>query len=118
LQELRYAAPETFEGVMGMGAMENVFPEDWPLVLVNFRRVLKPGGPLYLTVELLSEEEILTAYEAGRALGAPLGLGEHLLNGGYHYYPALAQVRAWLAEAGFAIVQEETGDGYQHYLCR
>jgi hypothetical protein len=31
---------------MCVDAMENVFPEDWPQVLANLRRALRPGGHL------------------------------------------------------------------------
>jgi len=42
----------------------------------------------------------------------------------YHYYPSLGQVRAWLGDAGFDVVDEAEGpwhDGtyaYHHALAR
>jgi hypothetical protein len=45
-------------------------------------------------------------------------------DGYYHYYPAMEQVRAWLAEAAFVIVEEAEGpwhaEGYadHHLLAR
>jgi hypothetical protein len=30
--------------------MENVPPEQWPLVLANLHRAVRPGGVMYLTV--------------------------------------------------------------------
>ena len=36
----------------------------------------------------------------------------------YHYYPPPEQVRAWLDQAGLAIEEEGTGDGYAHLLAR
>ena len=53
LQELAFE--HEFDGVMTVDAMENVFPEDWPLVLSNLRRAVRPGGHLYLTVEEIDE---------------------------------------------------------------
>ena len=41
LQELDYE--QAFDGIICMDAMENVFPEDWPLVMANFHRALKPA---------------------------------------------------------------------------
>jgi hypothetical protein len=39
---------------------------------------------------------------------------------GYHYYPGRSQALAWLAEAGFAVVDEaydqQDGWGYRHLL--
>ena len=40
---------------MTIDAMENVTPEDWPPVLANLRRAVRPGGHLYLTVEEADE---------------------------------------------------------------
>ena len=48
LQELPYRGE--FDGVLCVDAMEFVPPEDWPPVLERFRRALRPGGWLYLTV--------------------------------------------------------------------
>jgi hypothetical protein len=96
--------------------MENICPEDWPGVLRNFARALKPGAPLYPTVELADTSDIEAAYVAGLRLGLPLVRGEWAHEGGYHYYPELGQVRAWLADAGFTVRAEETGDGYFHIL--
>jgi SAM-dependent methyltransferase len=55
LQELAFDGD--FDAAMCVDAMEHVFPEDWPLVLANLRRALRPGGPLYLTVELADEQQ-------------------------------------------------------------
>ena len=69
LQELPYR--DRFDGVMCADAMEFVPPEDWPIVLANFRSALRPVGWLYLTIELVPEEEIRAANEAGRRSGLP-----------------------------------------------
>ncbi|HEX5502786.1 MAG TPA: class I SAM-dependent methyltransferase, partial [Thermomicrobiales bacterium] len=98
-------ADAAYDGVVCIDALENVCPEDWPRVLANFRRALRPGGHLYCTVELASEEELRAAYDEARRRGLPVVAGEHpfvsdpragaVREGGYHYYPALDRVRAW-----------------------
>ena len=114
LQELSFS--DAFDGAICLDAMENVFPEDWPLVLGNFARALDAQGHLYITVELESEEELRIAYEAGQRLGLPLIFGEYAHHGGYHFYPTDEQTRGWLEDAGFALVETAEGDGYRHYL--
>ncbi|HEY7833888.1 MAG TPA: class I SAM-dependent methyltransferase [Ktedonobacterales bacterium] len=114
LQELAFS--DAFDAAICMDAMENVFPEDWPLVLGSLRRALHPGGPLYFTVEVESEEELRIAFEAGMRLGLPLVQGEYAHHGGYHFYPTDAQVRDWLGESGLTLTDMTEGDGYRHYL--
>jgi SAM-dependent methyltransferase len=114
LQEMRF--DEAFDGVICMDAMELVFPEDWPLVLQNFHRALRPQGYLYLTVELADESELRDSQSAARARGLPVVEGELAHEDGYHYYPAIEQVRVWIAEAQFAICDESVGDDYHHFL--
>jgi SAM-dependent methyltransferase len=116
LQEMSFWS--AFDGASCLDAMEFIFPEDWPKVLANFHRALKPAAVFYFTVELAEADEVAAAYAAGIAAGNPLQYGEWLEGGGYHYYPALDQVRAWLAAAGFSILEETTGDEYQHFLVR
>ena len=116
MQEMRFA--ERFDGIICMDAMEFVFPEDWPLVLENFFRALKPSGHLYFTVELIDEEELRASMEAARAQGLPIVEGELAHQDGYHFYPAIAQVRAWAEAAGFAVLDEALGDDYHHMLMR
>ena len=50
LQDLPYR--DEFEGVLCVDAMEFIPPEEWPPVLERFHQALRPGGWLYLTVEL------------------------------------------------------------------
>jgi 2-polyprenyl-3-methyl-5-hydroxy-6-metoxy-1,4-benzoquinol methylase len=109
MQEL--AEVERYPGIICMDAMENVFPEDWSRVLGNFARALTPGGHVDFTVELEGEEALRAAYQRGRELGLPLVEGEHThANGeGYHYYPALAQVRRCVEVAGLHILDEAGG---------
>ncbi len=116
LQELHFV--EAFDGIICMDAMELVFPEDWPLVLANFRRALKPGGHLYLTVELIDEHDLSESFAAAQQQGLPAVAGEFAHEDGYHYYPAIEQVRGWVGAAGFALAEEATGDGYHHILAR
>lgn len=106
-----------YDAIICVDAMENIFPEDWPRVLRNFYRALKPGGYLYLTVELADQREIDASYAASLELGYPVVAGEWAHDGGYHYYPALEQVRAWFTGAGFDALTDGEGDGYAHYIC-
>jgi SAM-dependent methyltransferase len=115
LQELAFDGE--FDAVMCVDAMENVFPEDWPLVLANLRRALRPGGHLYLTVELIDERELERVFAEAVASGLPVVRGEHTSRGGgYHYYPPLEQVAAWVREAGLEALEDGKGDDYYHLL--
>lgn len=116
LQEMSYDG--AFDGIICVDAMENVFPEDWPHVLSNFHRALRRGGHLYFTVELADEAEIRAAAEAGRRLGLPVVDGEWAHEGGYHYYPAIEQVRRWTRDARFDILEETARDEYHHFIVR
>jgi cyclopropane fatty-acyl-phospholipid synthase-like methyltransferase len=125
LQDLPYE--EEFDGVMCIDAMEFVAPEDWPLILERFRRALRRGGRLYLTVELHRREQVRDFNERARRSGFPVVEGEVLWDGPdgllYHHYPALEQVREWIADAGFAIEAEAEEPwheeySYQHLLAR
>jgi len=120
LQELSYQS--AFDLIICMDAMENVFPEEWPSVLANFHRALKPLGQLYFTVELLDREQLDHDYQAGLEQGLPVvygesavGVGEPGYAGGYHYYPSMDQVRQWLGAAGFHIKGEEEANLYHHF---
>lgn len=116
LQELAFV--DQFDAIICVDAMENLFPEDWSLVLTNFAHALRQHGYLYFTVEEESEAELQIAYAAGQRLGLPLVYGEYAHHGGYHYYPTDEQVRAWIAEAGFTLLDMTEGDDYRHYLTR
>jgi SAM-dependent methyltransferase len=120
LQELAFRAE--FDAALTIDAMENVPPEDWPLVLGNLVRAVRPGSPLYMTVEEVAEVDIDAAFRAARAAGQPAIRGE-VVEGdaaGYHYYPGRDRVRSWLAEAGLSIIDEmtdqEDGWAYWHLL--
>ena len=122
LQELAFDAE--FDGTMTIDAMENIPPEDWPLVLANLHRAVRPGGHLYLTVEELDQADIDAAFGDSQAKGLPTLYGE-VIEGdtaGYHYYPGRDRVLAWLAAEGLDVVAEgfdqEDGWGYRHWLLR
>jgi ubiquinone/menaquinone biosynthesis C-methylase UbiE len=114
LQEMDFSS--AFDAATCMDAMENVSPEDWPLVLDNFFRALKPGAPFYFTVEIAAEEAIAADFEKARQLGLPLVYGESAWEPGYHYYPEIERVREWHQKAGFRPVDESVGDSYCHFL--
>jgi 2-polyprenyl-3-methyl-5-hydroxy-6-metoxy-1,4-benzoquinol methylase len=122
LQELDYEQP--FDGIICMDAMENVFPEDWPLVMANFHKALKPAGYLHFTVELIDPDELQAIYLVAKEMGLPVVEGEHVLQGdpqqetGYHYYPSIQQVRDWTRQARLSIVEEDEGDDYYHILAQ
>jgi cyclopropane fatty-acyl-phospholipid synthase-like methyltransferase len=122
LQELSYASE--FGAVMTIDAMENVCPEDWPLVLANLRNAMRADGLLYLTVEEVAESEIDEAFDVLIRRGIPAVRGE-IVEGdvaGYHYYPGRDRVLDWVDAAGLHVVDEafkqEDGWGYRHFLLR
>jgi SAM-dependent methyltransferase len=113
-----------FDAVLTIDALENVPPEEWPLVLSNLHRAVRETGWLYLTVEEVDESIIDEAFEALMRDGQPAVRGE-LIEGdvaGYHYYPGRARVLEWFAAEGLEIEQEtykqEDGWGYRHLLLR
>ena len=122
LQELAFEGE--FDAAMCIDAMEHVPPEDWPRVLANLRRALRPGGHVYLTVEEVDRQELDRAFTEATAASLPAVYGEDVGEGtgGYHYYPDREQVRRLLAEAGFTLVDEVDerldGYGYRHLLVR
>ena len=120
LQEMAYR--EIFEGAICMDAMENVSPEDWPLVLKNFHQALKRQGYLYFTAETIEnteENEIKQAYEEARQTGLPIVYGERIDEEVYHFHPTNQQVREWTQQAGFEILKEGNGEiWYYHILLR
>jgi SAM-dependent methyltransferase len=122
LQELAFDGE--FDGSMTVDAMENVPPEDWPLVLANLHRAVRSGGHLYLTVETQDDEDIDGAFADNTAKGLPAVRGE-IIEGdtaGYHYFPGRDQVLRWLAAEGLDLVadafDQESGWGYLHFLVR
>jgi SAM-dependent methyltransferase len=120
LQELAFEGE--FDGVLCVDAMEFVFPEDWPRVLGNLRRALRPGGHLYLTVELTDPEALERAFADATARGLPVVPGEWAERDAYHFYPPPTQVAAWVEQAGLVTVEQDRsagdGYGYLHLLLR
>lgn len=121
LQEMDFVA--AFDGAICVDAMENVFPEDWPRVLRNLNRAVRPGGPLYFTVETIDEREIETVFAKATADGLPIVRGEHTLRGGgYHFYPSAVQVAEWIEGAGLAVTEDDRSEagnyGYYHVLAK
>jgi SAM-dependent methyltransferase len=110
LQELEF--PAEFDAAMVVDAMENVPPDDWPLVLGNIGAALKPGGHLFVTVEEQDDAVVDDAYRQLTTAGLPVVRGE-IIEGdvaGYHFYPGRRRVLAWLADAGFTLIAEDYDD--------
>ena len=117
LQEMSFE--NRFDGAICMDGLEHVCPEDWTVVIGNFQRAIKQGSYLYFTVEIQDEADVKAAFEEAKAQGLPVVYGEWFNNDEvYHYYPSLEQVREWVKQAGFSILEEGEGDGYHHFLVR
>jgi cyclopropane fatty-acyl-phospholipid synthase-like methyltransferase len=116
LQEMTFE--NLFDGAICVDAVEHVCPEDWTVVLGNFQRALKQEGYLYFTVEIQDEAEVRAAFEEAHTAGLPVVYGEWINTEVYHYYPSLEQVREWVRQAGFSILEEGEGDMYHHFLMR
>jgi SAM-dependent methyltransferase len=121
LQEIAYR--EVCDGAICMDAMENVPPEDWPVVLSNFHRALKHPGHLYFTAETIEnadENEIKRAFEKAKQAGLPVVYGEWPDEDEvYHFHPTNQKVQEWVQQAGFEILKEGNGEiWYYHILVR
>ena len=124
LQEIR--SQEAFDGAVCIDVLEMVSPEDWPLVLRNLYRAIKPNGYLYFTVEIAAEQDIENAFAEARQLGLPVVYGECAQESGYHaewaqesfyhYYPKIAQVKEWVRLACFHLIDDTVEDEYHHFL--
>jgi cyclopropane fatty-acyl-phospholipid synthase-like methyltransferase len=102
-----------FPALVCIDALENVGPEDWPVVVRGLAAVLRPGGLAYLTVEQPGEDDPVSDGSD------PLLRAGELYDGiGYHFYPANEAVLGWLADAGFRVESSAVGDGYWHLLAR
>jgi 2-polyprenyl-3-methyl-5-hydroxy-6-metoxy-1,4-benzoquinol methylase len=122
LQELAFEGE--FDAVMCIDAMEHVPPEDWPHVVRNLRRAVKPGGCGYLSLEEVEDSELARAFAEATAAGLPAVYGEDVGQdtGGYHFYADRQRVQGWLAAAGFEVIDEADerleGYGYHHLTLR
>jgi SAM-dependent methyltransferase len=107
-----------FDGLLCVDAMENVTPEDWPVVTAGLVRVVKPESQIYLTVEIPGQEDRRAAANPRPPLvdGEVLWPGEY--GGGYHYYPEPEFVASLLAASGLTVLETTDADGYQHILTR
>ena len=125
LQELAHVA--TFDGVLCIDAMEHVPPEDWPRVVGNLGRACRAAGLVYLSLEVLANQQahLDQVFAHALARGLPAVRGEDVGDdtGGYHFYPADEQITDWLDVARMQIVEDMTdmtyGEwGYRHLLLR
>jgi cyclopropane fatty-acyl-phospholipid synthase-like methyltransferase len=133
LQEMDFSA--AFDGAICIDTMEHICPEDWPEILRNFQKALKPGGVLYLTTDWAEADELEASYQRSQARGLPVVYGEvadeldaayeQAKTGGpvldasvYHYHPPLEQVRAWIGQAGLTVEEIGAGSEYYHILAR
>jgi SAM-dependent methyltransferase len=117
LQELAFE--HRFDAAMTVDAMENVPPEEWPLVLGNLARAVVPGGPLYITVEEVDDATLDDGAAAAHEHGWPAVRGE-VIEGdtaGYHFYPGRDRVRGWLADLQLEVIDEATDaeDGWSYW---
>jgi cyclopropane fatty-acyl-phospholipid synthase-like methyltransferase len=117
LQEMAFV--EMFDGAICMDALEHVCPEDWLPIFCNFHRALKPQGYWFFTVEIADADEVAQAFQTAKSMGLPVVYGEWPNNDEvYHFYPSMDQVREWLEQASFLIVEDGEGDGYHHFIVR
>jgi SAM-dependent methyltransferase len=143
LQELDF--PAEFDGILCMDALEHICPEDILVILANFYKALKPGEVLYFTEDVFEQGDYRESYERARSMGLTVLFGEvvdeldeayqeamehdwcdptrvvsgeRLDHSVYHYHPSMPQLRQWLSQAGFNLLDEATGDDYAHYLAR
>ena len=74
LQDLAFDAE--FDGSMTIDAMENIPPEDWPLVLANLHRAVRPGAPPLPDGRKIEPVRDRCGVRDSRAKGLPAVRGE------------------------------------------
>jgi hypothetical protein len=62
----------------------------------------------FLQIELIEAGERALAYSEGQNQELPVVEGEYALEGAYHYYPELGQVRGWASRASFSVIEVST----------
>lgn len=115
LQDLPFL--HEFDAVVCVDVLENIGPEDWPLVLDRLQAAGRPDALVYLTVGLADDEDPLLADDAAD-FGEPLVDGEAFDGERYRYLPERKLVIRWLDDAGLDVVHEAEADGYRHLLVR
>ena len=91
LQELAFE--HEFDGVDDGRCDGERPPEDWPLVLSNLRRAVRPGGHMYLTVEEIDDRHRRRLRRQAETSGLP-AVAARSMEGdtaGYHFYPGRAR---------------------------
>ena len=122
LQELAFV--EAFDGVMSIDAMENVFPEDWPLVARQLPTRPSVGRPPVSDRRGGPRRGYRPRVRGHDRPGLPVVSGEVVEGdtGGYHYYPGRGRWPHGSHAAGLEIVEQETEAledwGYWHLLLR
>ena len=81
LQELPFDA--AFDAVLCIDALETVARENWPRVLANLRRALRPSGSAYLTIALGTRSDLAAAHAAIEDAG--LRIDEEVRGDGYDH---------------------------------
>lgn len=114
LQNITYK--DKFDGIICVDAMECIVPEHWPIILKKFHQALKRSGKLYLTVELEEEKELINNLEMNKERGLPVVLGEYYLEGAYHFYPRISQVKEWFQNTELSIIEEREEEDYYHFI--
>ena len=108
---------------MTIDAMENIAPEDWPDVLANLHRALRPGGHLYLTVEEHHDVDFPATHDVPCSLAdcppCP-ARSSTVTSPATTTTPAGTRSSSGSPRRGFTVVDEayhqEDGWGYRHLL--
>jgi len=101
---LELGAPEhSWGGIVSMYALIHLIREDVPLALAGFRRVLKPGSPLLISVHCGSG--VITAEEV---FGEKVQIAATLFEAD--------EMRGYVEEAGFTIEDLQTREPYEQEL--
>lgn len=105
-----------YDGILCVDTMENVPPEDWPIILAAFSEILRPKSPLYINLEIPGQEDKAASLKPPPPLVPGEVIWPDSTYGGYHYFPEPNQAHHWLQAAGFSLVRSQDGDGMHHML--